>query len=82
MALLIPAAVHKQLAAMPRADAKRLLGRLGQIAEAPGERHPNVSALAGTLGSFRVRQGDWRAVFSIEDGDVVVDRIAHRREVY
>ena len=82
MALLIPPAVFKQLAAMPGADAKRLLDRLERIAEAPGERHPNVVALAGAIGSYRVRQGDWRAVFSIEDGDVILDRVAHRREVY
>jgi mRNA-degrading endonuclease RelE of RelBE toxin-antitoxin system len=82
MALLIPPAVFKQLAAMPRADARRLLDRLERIAETPDERHPNVVALAGVTGSYRVRQGDWRAVFSIEDGDVVLDRVAHRREVY
>ena len=75
MALLIPPAVHKQLAAMPRTDAKRLLDRLTQIAEAPTERHPNVSPLVGAPGSYRVRQGNWRAVYSIEnDGDVIVDR--------
>jgi len=82
MALLIPPAVLKQLAAMPRANAKRLLNRLERIAEAPEEHHPNVAALAGASGSYRVRQGDWRAVFSIEDGDVILDRVAHRREVY
>jgi mRNA-degrading endonuclease RelE of RelBE toxin-antitoxin system len=82
MALLIPPAVFKQLAAMPRDDAKRLLDRLEQIAAAPAARHPNVTALAGARGSFRVRQGDWRAVFSVEDSDVIVDRVAHRREVY
>jgi len=82
MALLIPPAVMKQLAAMPRAEARRLLERLERIAEAPDKRHASVVALVGTAGSYRVRQGDWRAVFSIEDGDVIVDRVAHRREVY
>jgi mRNA interferase RelE/StbE len=82
MALLIPPAVFKQLAVMPRDDAKRLLTRLERIAAAPAERHPDVVTLAGATGSYRVRQGDWRAVFSIEDGDVIVDRVAHRREVY
>jgi mRNA-degrading endonuclease RelE of RelBE toxin-antitoxin system len=38
--------------------------------------------LVGLPGLFRVRQGDWRAVYAVEDGDVVVDRVAHRREVY
>jgi mRNA-degrading endonuclease RelE of RelBE toxin-antitoxin system len=81
MALLIPPAVFKQLASMPRNDAKRLMDRLERIAESPAARHPSVTALAGAPGSFRVRHGEWRAVFSIEGGDVIVDRVAHRREV-
>jgi mRNA interferase RelE/StbE len=82
MALLIPPQVFKQLAAIPKADARRLLERLERIAEAPDKLHPNVAALKGESGVFRVRQGNWRAVFSIEEGDVIVDRVAHRREVY
>jgi mRNA interferase RelE/StbE len=82
VALIIPPAVFKQLAGLPKADARRLLDRLEQIAEAPSGRHPNVTPLIGVVGSFRLRQGDWRAVFSIDNGDVILDRIAHRREVY
>jgi hypothetical protein len=33
-------------------------------------------------GRLRVRQGDWRAVFRVVDGDVVVLAVGHRREVY
>jgi mRNA interferase RelE/StbE len=55
---------------------------LEAIAGSPNAQPPNVTALLGSQGVFRVRQGDWRAVFSIEDGDVIVDRVAHRREVY
>jgi mRNA-degrading endonuclease RelE of RelBE toxin-antitoxin system len=82
MALLIPPAVFKQLAAMPKADARRLLARLEKIAAAPRAPHPNVVQLVGEPGVFRVRQGDWRAVVSLEEGDLIVDRVAHRREVY
>ena len=82
MTLLIPPGVAKQMAAMPKADARRLLARLTAIAEAPAELHANVLALAGRPGVYRVRQGDWRAVFRVEESDVVVIRVAHRREVY
>jgi len=82
MALFVPPRVLKQLAAMPKADARRLLDRLEKIAAAPYKPRQNVVALVGEPGAFRVRQGDWRAVFSIEEGDVIVDRVAHRREVY
>jgi len=67
---------------MPKADAKRLLDRLERISLEPDALHLGVQFLVGERGAFRVRQGDWRAVFSIEDGDVIVDRVAHRREVY
>jgi mRNA interferase RelE/StbE len=82
MSLLVPPSVEKEFAQMPKADARRLRDRLEAIAAAPDAQHPSVTVLLGGQGVFRVRQGDWRAVFSIEDGDVIVDRVAHRREVY
>jgi mRNA interferase RelE/StbE len=82
VALIIPPPVMKQLAGLPRADARRLLERLQLIVAAPDGRHPNVAPLSGGADTYRLRQGKWRAVFSIEDGDVILDRIAHRREVY
>lgn len=82
MALLVPPAARKQLETMPMADAKRLLERLKRIAAAPEVLHPDVLPLVGKPGVFRVRQGDWRAMFRIEGADVVVIQVAHRREVY
>ncbi len=82
MALIIPPRVYKQIAAMPKADARRLLERLTAIADAPERSHPSMTALVGEPGVFRVRQGDWRAVLAFEDGDIILDRVAHRREVY
>jgi len=82
VALILPPRVLKQLAALPKADGRRLLERLEAIALVPGAQHLGVAPLVGEPGTYRVRQGDWRAVFSIEDGDVIIDRIAHRREVY
>ena len=82
MALIISARVFKQLANVPKADSRRLLERLEAIALVPEAHHSGVTALTGEEDAYRVRQGDWRAVFRIEDGDVIVDRIAHRREVY
>ena len=82
MALLIPLRVEKQLDMLPRADRKRLMERLRVIAAAPDLQHTNVLPLVGRPGVFRVRQGDWRALFRIEEADVVVIRVAHRREAY
>jgi len=34
------------------------------------------------VGTFRIRTGDWRVVFRIDGDEVLVERIAHRRDVY
>ena len=82
MALIIPPRVLAQFVAMPRADAKRLREKLERIAIDPRTRHPATKPLVGMPGLFRVRQGDWRAVYAVEDGDVIVDRVGNRKEVY
>jgi mRNA interferase RelE/StbE len=82
VALIVPPQVLKQLEAAPRDVAKRLLERLEGIAKDPFARQPSVKPMSGQSGSFRVRQGDWRAVYSIEDGDVIVERVGHRKDVY
>jgi mRNA interferase RelE/StbE len=83
MALLLSPAAVKALLAMPRREREQLKARLDAIAAEPAAQHPSVTALQGEpRGRFRVRQGDYRAVFRIDGADLVVDRIAHRREVY
>ncbi|HME23071.1 MAG TPA: type II toxin-antitoxin system RelE/ParE family toxin [Acetobacteraceae bacterium] len=82
MALIIPPRAAKEFAAVPRAVAKRLLERLERIAEDPFAPQISVKPLAGRAGVFRVRQGDWRALYSIENGDVIVERIGDRKVVY
>lgn len=56
--------------------------RLRAIGAAPGAHHPNVLPLVGRPGVFRVRQGDWRALFRIDEADVILIHVAHRREIY
>jgi hypothetical protein len=58
MALMIPPRVAKELAAMPRHDARRLLERLEQIAAAPQARDADIVPLVGRPGAFRTRQGN------------------------
>jgi mRNA interferase RelE/StbE len=60
-------------------------GRIGSAVEALAvdPRPPGASKLAGRDG-HRVRVGDYRIVFAVDDAraEVIVARIAHRREVY
>lgn len=83
MALLLSPASVKALRSMPKREREQLQARLTAIAAAPADRHPSVTAMQGApAGRFRVRQGDWRAIFTVVDGDVAVLAIGHRREVY
>ena len=34
------------------------------------------------IGNYRFRIGDYRVIFDIEDKDIVVLRVGHRRELY
>jgi len=39
--------------------------------------------LSGDLaGMFKLRVGDWRVLYTIEDDSMIVQAIGHRREIY
>lgn len=82
MGLVIPHTVLRQLKAMPRADAKRLLAAFELVAADPMFRHSFVTEMVGEPGVWRARKGNWRAVFEIVEGDVVVRKIGNRKDVY
>ena len=82
MALIIPTAVLKQMKAVPIADRARIIEALEQVAENLVTRMPFVTEMAGEPGVWRLRKGDWRAIFIIDGADVVVTRVGNRREIY
>jgi mRNA interferase RelE/StbE len=82
MGLVIPRDVWRQLAAMPKRDRERLLEALQLVAAEPTKRYPFVTQLIGEPGVWRLRKGDWRAVYRIWGADVILDRVGHRKEVY
>ncbi len=66
-------------------DAKlktRLDDSLESLATDP--RPPGCRKLAGTTDRYRIRVGDYRMIYSVDDGKVtvLVLAIGHRREVY
>jgi len=34
------------------------------------------------IGTFRFRTGDYRVIFDIEDKDIVILRLGHRKDIY
>jgi len=72
----------KDLAELPAADSKRIRERLKAYAAAPDAVGQDVTPLKGVAGDFRLRSGDWRALFTVSGDEMIVYRIGHRREVY
>jgi mRNA interferase RelE/StbE len=73
--------VAKDLRTISTADIKRILSRIDELAENP--RAPGCIKLSGH-DLYRVRQGNYRIVYEIRDGEliVVVIKVAHRSSVY
>lgn len=71
----------KALQRLPVATQRRILAKLDELAVNP--RPADVKNLAGGENLWRVRTGDYRAVYEIHDREVfvVVLAIGHRREV-
>jgi mRNA-degrading endonuclease RelE of RelBE toxin-antitoxin system len=82
MAVIIPPDLLRQLAAVPRRDRERLLQALEMVAAEPARRFSFITELVGQPGVWRLRKGDWRAVYRMRGTDVILDRVGNRRDVY
>ena len=81
--VLIKTSAAKELAAVePRAARVRIVSRIEALARTPRPR--GSQKLAGDEERYRIRQGAYRIVYSVDDGARVVEvvKIGHRREVY
>lgn len=78
----LKASAAKALAALPRRDQVRVGDKIDALAIEP--RPYGAKALRGEPGLLRVRVGDYRVIYSVEDNvlHVLVVRVAHRREAY
>lgn len=79
--LLIKPSALKELEAIPRPDRGRVVARIEKLADDP--RPQGCEKLSGE-DKYRVRQGDYRVVYLVDDRaqEVTIFRIGHRREVY
>ena len=83
MNLIFSPVALKALRKVPAKEAAILLAILKEIAADPFAPHVKAEKLTDHPG-FRARQGDWRAVYRLDrqSGEMIVDLIAHRSEVY
>jgi len=66
---------------LPKDDFNAVLGAVKDLANIP---RPKGAEKIKSAGLWRIRQGDYRIVYSIDDGQktVTILRIGHRREIY
>jgi mRNA interferase RelE/StbE len=81
--LSIKRSAARELEAVTRkGDRQRLTARIEGLAGNPRPR--DCEKLAGRSDSYRIRQGNYRVVYTIDDRarSVVIFKIGHRRDVY
>ncbi len=79
--LFLKRSAAKELEAVALKDRRRIVGRIQALAADP--RPPGVQKLSGAE-KYRVRQGDYRILYTIDDTarSVVIVKIGQRGEVY
>lgn len=79
--VLFRKSVRRDLGPVPKKDVKRIMDRIKSLADDP--RPPGCEKLSAGE-RYRLRQGDYRIVYSIQDDDhtVWIVKLGHRREVY
>jgi len=79
--LLIKPSAVKDLEALPTKDRRRVVSRIRALSTAA--RPAGCEKLSGHE-LYRVRQGDYRVLYTVHDAErlVIIIKIGHRRDVY
>jgi mRNA interferase RelE/StbE len=72
----------KELTRLRVSAVERITARIGKLAGDP--RPSGCKKLKGGVNEWRIRIGDYRGIYAIEDSKKTVDvtRIAHRKDAY
>ena len=80
--LIMPSAAKEIEAVGTKRDRQRIVDRIRSLATEA--KPPGSEKLAGSAALFRVRQGDYRVIYVVDDArrTIEVIKVGHRREVY
>lgn len=80
--VIVPKAVQKQLDALPDEVYDRIALKIQQLAEVP--RPDGVVKIKGAENEYRIRIGDYRVRYEINDGEltILLLQCKHRKDVY
>mgnify|MGYP001134840905 FL=1 len=73
--------VKKDLRSIPKQDVQRILNALERLADDP---HPSNSKPLTGRDAWRLRVGQYRAIYTINEQEIVIEiiKVAHRKNVY
>jgi len=79
--ILFRASVKRDLARIPKRDLRRIMNRVAALSENP--RPPGCEKLSAQE-RYRIRQGKYRVVYSVQDDELTVwvIKVGPRRDVY
>lgn len=77
-------AAQRQLRAIERPTAMRILAALTALGDDPYREDADVKKLSGPSGLYRLRVGGYRVAYQVLDGELVilVVKVGDRRDVY
>jgi len=80
--VLLERAAERDLRRLPARLHNRIISAIQELADEP--RPTGCRKLSGSDRDWRIRTGDYRIVYEIDDAakEVRVNRVRHRREVY
>jgi mRNA interferase RelE/StbE len=79
--VLVRKSAADELARIPKKDLRRIVERIRSVEEKP---RPQGSEKLSAQERYRIRQGDYRIVYSVDDAARTVEifKIGHRSEIY
>jgi len=70
----------KNLAKLDKTEAKKILNKISELEKYPYL--PNIKKLTNFEPPYRLRVGNYRVLFDIEDTTITIYKVKHRKEVY
>lgn len=79
--VFVTRSARKELAEVPPSDRERVVARISSLAMDP---HPSGCEKLSLQDKYRVRQGNYRIVYTIQEAEITVwiVKVGHRRDVY
>ena len=80
--IVIKKSAAKQITAVPKSVKESIFEHIFELSEEP--RPPGCKKLKGEENAWRIRIGNWRVVYTIEDEILTIEviKVAHRKDVY